>query len=137
MINYLAPVGDPTLLSSYKTLTVNNYIGEGGQIRLNTFLAGDGSPSDLLLIDGGTATGTTTTVIPGNTGGGGALTTGDGILVVDALNGGTTAPGAFAGTAEAGPYEYLLSRGGSTPGSENDWFLRNTLPPELRKQRKT
>ena len=46
LINYLPPVGDPTLLSSYKTLTVNNYVGEGGQIRLNTFLAGDGSPSD-------------------------------------------------------------------------------------------
>ena len=59
-------MGDPTLLSSYKTLTVNNYVGEGGQIRLNTYLAGDGSPSDRLVINGGTATGTTT-VIPSNT----------------------------------------------------------------------
>ena len=48
IINYLPPVGDPTLLSSYKTLTVDNYVGEGGQIRLNTYLAGDGSPSDRL-----------------------------------------------------------------------------------------
>ena len=59
VIDFAAPVGDPTLLSSYKTLTVNNYVGEGGQIRLNTYLAGDGSPSDRLVIDGGTATGTT------------------------------------------------------------------------------
>ena len=53
MIDFLPPVGDPTLLSSYKTLTVNNYVGEGGEIRLNTYLAGDGSPSDRLVIDGG------------------------------------------------------------------------------------
>ena len=102
VIDFAARVGDPTLLSSYKTLTVNNYVGEGGQIRLNTYLAGDGSPSDRLLIDGGTATGTTT-VIARNTGGGGALTTGDGILVVDAMNGGTTAPGAFTGFAAGRP----------------------------------
>jgi hypothetical protein len=30
VINFSPPVGDPTLLSSYKTLTVNNYVGEGG-----------------------------------------------------------------------------------------------------------
>ena len=125
VINFLPPVGDPTLLSSYKTLTTTNYVGVDGQIRLNTYLAGDGSPSDRLVIDGGTATGTTT-VIATDTGGGGALTTGDGILVIDAVNGGTTAPGAFAGFGAAGPYEYLLERGGLTAGSENEWFLRSS-----------
>ena len=124
----MPPVGDPTLLSSYKTLTVDNYVGEGGQIRMNTYLASDGSPSDLLVINGGTASGTTGLLFD-NTGGGGALTTGDGILVVDAMNGGTTVPGAFAGFASAGPYDYLLFRGGSTPGSENDLFLRSSLQP--------
>ncbi len=128
VIDFAAPVGDPTLLSSYKTLTVNNYVGERGQIRLNTYLAGDGSPSDRLVIDGGTATGTTGLFFD-NTTGPGALTTGDGILVVDAVNGGTTAPGAFAGFAAAGPYDYLLYRGGSTPGSENDFFLRSSTQP--------
>ena len=126
IINYLPPVGDPTLLSSYKTLTVDNYVGEGGQIRLNTYLAGDGSPSDRLVINGGTASGTTGLLFD-NTGGGGALTTGDGILVVDAMNGGTTVPGAFAGSALAGPYEYLLVPRRFDTGSENDWFLRNSL----------
>ena len=125
VINFSPPVGDPTLLSSYKTLTVNNYVGEGGQIRLNTYLGGDGSPSDRLVIDGGTATGTTGLLFA-NTTGPGVLTVGDGILVVDAINGGTTASGAFAGFAAAGPYEYLLYRGGSTPGSENDLFLRSS-----------
>jgi len=129
LIDFSPPVGEPTLLSSYKTLTVTNYVGEGGGIALNTYLGTDGSPSDRLVIDGGTATGTTT-VIARDTGGGGALTTGDGILVIDAANGGTTAPGAFTGFATAGPYEYLLVRGGSTPGSENDWFLSSSLPPD-------
>ena len=59
VIAFAPPVGDPTLLSSYRTLTVTNYVGAGGQIHLNTYLAGDGSPSDRLLINGGLATGNT------------------------------------------------------------------------------
>jgi hypothetical protein len=45
-----------------------------------------------------------------NLGGPGALTTGDGILVVEAINGGTTASGVFglASAVAAGPFEYLL-----------------------------
>ena len=110
-------------------LTVAGDYTASSRLALNTVLAGDGSPSDLLRIDGGTASGTTR-VIATDVGGGGALTTGDGILIVDAVNGGTTAPAAFTGFGAAGPYEYLLFRGGSTPGSENDWFLRSTLPPD-------
>jgi Autochaperone Domain Type 1 len=45
-INFAPPTGDPTLLASYRTLTVGSYIGQGGLIALNTFLGGDGSPSD-------------------------------------------------------------------------------------------
>jgi Autochaperone Domain Type 1 len=45
-IVFTPPVGDPTLLTSYKTLTAMNYTGMGGGITLNTFLGGDGSPSD-------------------------------------------------------------------------------------------
>lgn len=56
LINFTPPTGDPTLLSSYKTLTVVNYVGEGGAIALNTYLGADGAPSDRLVIDGGTAT---------------------------------------------------------------------------------
>ena len=127
LIDFSPPVGDPTLLSSYKTLTVENYIGEGGRIALNTYLGADGSPSDRLVIDGGgTATGTTGLIFD-NTTGPGALTTGDGILVVDAISGGTTAPGAFAGAAVAGPYEYLLFRGGTGADASDDWFLRSTV----------
>ena len=109
VIDFAPPAGAPTLLSSYKTLTVNNYVGAGGSIHLNTFLAGDGSPSDRLIIDGGTASGSTP-LLARDTGGGGALTTGDGILVVDAVNG-TTATGAFGPVlAIAGPIIYLGTR---------------------------
>ena len=38
-------------------LTTTSYTGTGGTIAMNTFLAGDGSPSDKLVINGGTATG--------------------------------------------------------------------------------
>jgi type V secretory pathway adhesin AidA len=63
-----------------------------------------------------------------NVGGPGALTTGNGILVVDAINGATTAAGNFAlsHTVEAGAYDYLLSRG-QTSGTTDNWYLRSTL----------
>ena len=51
-----APTGDPTQLASYKTLTVMNYTGSGGNIALNTYLGNDNSPSDRLIINAGTAT---------------------------------------------------------------------------------
>ena len=111
-------------------LTTTSYTGRGGTIAMNTFLGGDNSPSDRLVINGGTASGTSGLRIT-NTGGSGDLTLGNGIPVVVATNGGTTAPGAFglSGPVVAGPYEYFLFRGGVTPGNENDWFLRNVAGP--------
>ncbi|MVT71222.1 autotransporter outer membrane beta-barrel domain-containing protein, partial [Bradyrhizobium pachyrhizi] len=85
-IQFAPPVGDPTQLSSYKTLTAVNYVGHSSTIGLNTYLGTDGSPSDRLVINGGTASGNTFLKIS-NTTGAGALTTGNGILVVDAING--------------------------------------------------
>jgi hypothetical protein len=67
-INFPFPTGNPTLQSSYLTLTTVNYIGTGGTIGLNTFLGTDGSPSDRLIINGGTATGSSLLRIT-NTGG--------------------------------------------------------------------
>ncbi|MDM0104641.1 autotransporter outer membrane beta-barrel domain-containing protein [Variovorax sp. J22R24] len=112
------------------TLTVNSYVGApGSRVSLNTFLGADNSPSDRLVINGGSASGTSTLQIA-NAGGGGALTTGDGIVVVAAANGATTANSAFAlgGTRlAAGAYEYLLFKGGTANGES--WYLRTTLPP--------
>ncbi|WP_233236961.1 autotransporter outer membrane beta-barrel domain-containing protein [Bordetella sp. LUAb4] len=126
MVAFVAPVGDPRQAGSYKTLTAANYVGGNGTVALNTWLGGDGSPSDRLIINGGTATGNTALRVT-NTGGAGALTTGDGINVVAVTGGGTTAPGAFrlAGPVQSGAYEYLLYRGGSA--NPDDYFLRSTL----------
>lgn len=109
-------------------LTVNgNIVGQGGVIGLTTYLGGDNSPTDRIRLVGGTASGTSLLRIT-NAGGPGALTLGDGIRVLEAAAGATTAPGAFRleSRVVAGAYEYQLFRGGSA-GTE-DWFLRSSLP---------
>ena len=111
------------------TLTVANYAGAGGNIVFNTFLGADNSPSDRLVVNGGTATGTTTLTIH-NTMGPGEPTTANGILVVNAINGATTAPGAFTlapGELRAGVFDYRLFQAGITGGDPNSWFLRSTF----------
>ncbi|HEY5288919.1 MAG TPA: autotransporter outer membrane beta-barrel domain-containing protein [Caulobacteraceae bacterium] len=137
-IVFSAPLGDPTQLASYKTLTAANYAGMGGGIVLNTYLGGDGSPSDRLIINGGAGTGATNLDIR-NTTGPGAETVANGIPVVQATGAGTTTPGAFAlanGELRAGAFTYDLFRGGLNPGNfSNDWFLRSSfvappIPPE-------
>jgi outer membrane autotransporter protein len=108
-------------------LTIDgNYVGNNGTLVLHTYLGTDGSPSDQLIMNGGTATGTSFLRII-NAGGPGAETTANGIQVVSAINGGTTAPGAFALTGEArgGEFDYFLYRGGLNGSDPNDWFLRS------------
>jgi len=108
-------------------LTTTSYTGNGGTMVINTFLGGDGSPSDKLVINGGSASGATMVRVT-NVGGPGAETTGNGIPVVNAVSGATTAPGAFAlpaGELRAGAFDYDLFRGGASVASQNDWFLRS------------
>lgn len=119
--------------AAQNSLTIQgNYIGLGGRMTMRTVLGSDGSSSDRLIISGGQASGTTSIAII-NAGGAGALTTSDGILVVQAVNGGTTQSGAFglANAVAAGAYEYLLFRGGSAPGTGNNWYLRSMIIPTL------
>ncbi|NEI72352.1 autotransporter outer membrane beta-barrel domain-containing protein [Rhizobium lusitanum] len=139
LIQYTPPVGDPTVLASYKTLTVANYVGQGGEIGLNTYLGADGSPSDRLIVDGGTITGNSTLAVK-NTTGPGALTTGDGILVVDTVNGATSVPTAFTLASDyvteqgepavvGGAYAYTLHYGGvGANATDNNWYLRSDAP---------
>ncbi|WP_447748248.1 autotransporter family protein [Variovorax boronicumulans] len=104
-----------------------NYVGgSGALLQVNTVLAGDNAPSDKLVIDGGAATGSTGLRVV-NRGGLGAPTLADGILVVQAVNGGTTADHAFSLTqaVEAGAYNYRLFRGGATGSNRDNWYLRN------------
>lgn len=126
LIQFAPPVG-----SVFKTLTVTNYEGQNGTIGLNTFLANDDSPSDKVVIDGGNASGTSFLSVK-NTLGQGALTTNNGILVVDSVNGGRTAAGAFAlaGAVYAGPYEYTLHRSSNDTSNPEAWYLRSTIEPD-------
>ncbi|TDF84347.1 autotransporter outer membrane beta-barrel domain-containing protein [Pseudomonas sp. H9] len=122
LIDFSAPVG-----GNYKTLTVNDYEGNNGTFALNTYLYDDQSPSDKLVVDGGKASGSSNLQIK-NAGGPGALTTGNGIQVVDAINGGTTDQQAFRllSRVKAGPYEYTLHRASLDDSNAQAWYLRST-----------
>ncbi|WP_322015268.1 autotransporter outer membrane beta-barrel domain-containing protein [Paraburkholderia sp. J12] len=113
------------------TLTVvGNYIGRQGTLALNTQLGADNSPTDKLIVSGGTATGATALKVT-NVGGNGALTLLNGIEVVAATNGASTANGAFVGSpVSAGAYTYVLYHGGVTAGTQNNWYLRSSLPEQ-------
>jgi len=104
----------------FKTLTFGSYVGTGASFTLNTVLGATGSATDQLIVNGGSATGATALTIK-NAGGSGAFTTGAGIPVVVAVNGGTTAPNAFqlANTPVVGGFEYTLDR---DPANQ-DWYL--------------
>ncbi|MDB5701521.1 MAG: transporter [Sphingomonadales bacterium] len=112
------------------TLTIRgNYVGQNGTLKLQTVLGSDNSLSDRLVIDGGKASGSTTIQIT-NAGGLGAATTGNGIEVVGAINGGTTtattSKDAFtlAGThVDAGAFQYRLYASDTT-GANESWYLR-------------
>src|SRR3546814_9553215 len=81
-------------------------------------------------MDGCNASGTIGVTVL-NAGGTGALTAQNGILIVEAVGGATTASGAFAlnHRVAVGAYEYFLFRGGTTTGTDENWYLRSTLPP--------
>jgi outer membrane autotransporter protein len=109
--------------------TINgNYTGNGGALYLNTVLGDDASASDRLVISNGVASGSTGIGIV-NAGGAGAATTADGIMVVQAINGASTATNAFAlyNPVAAGAFEYFLFKGGVSAGSGENWYLRSTL----------
>lgn len=112
---------------SFGSLTIRgDYVSNGGTMTVNTALGTDGSATDRLILDGGSASGATPiTVI--NRGGQGGLTAGDGIQVVQAVNGALTAASAFslAGPVNAGAYEYQLYRGGNDGSNPQSWYLRS------------
>ncbi|PIB42459.1 transporter [Pseudomonas sp. 2822-15] len=116
--------------SAADSLTVNgNYLGTGGRLALQTVLGADNSASDKLVVSHGTLQGTTAISIT-NLGGAGALTVQDGIEVVQANQGATSSVGAFslAGPVSAGAFDYHLFKGGVTAGTEQNYYLRSTVP---------
>ena len=104
--------------AGFKTLTVTNYVGSGANITLYAALAGANSASDKIIINGGSATGTTLLTIK-NIGGGGGATTGAGIPLVVAANGGTISSDAFslASTPTVGAFKYTLDQ------TNQSWYL--------------
>lgn len=121
-----------------------NYVGAGGILELNSVLNADNSPADKLVIDGisggfaarltGSSASGSTGILVHNIGGAGALTTSNGILVVEAINNATTTANAFtlAAPVRAGAYDYRLFRGGLDPNdpvTSQDWFLRSRFAP--------
>ncbi|MDR0183322.1 autotransporter outer membrane beta-barrel domain-containing protein [Lysobacter arvi] len=119
----------PPVNGDFKVLATRNYFAGSGTLAMNAFLDTDGSPSDVLIIDGGQATTGTASVTIANAGGAGALTPGDGILLVDAINGGVTGADAFelGSLVLAGAYEYTLQRGSRDGSSPSNWYLRSTV----------
>lgn len=105
-----------------ETLTVANLTGRNGTINLSIRLDDPTFPTDMLVIDGGRATGKTWLNFT-NTGdaGLGLATTGNGIKVVDAINGATTDTAAFAlgRKLQAGAYNYTLNHG----SADENWYL--------------
>lgn len=118
-IGFTAP---PLPMSQSRTLTVDTLQGLGGSIDLYAVLGDSGSLTDQVVIDGGVVTGISVLNIH-NAGGLGDQTTGNGIPIVIATNGGTTSVSAFdlGGPVLAGAYRYSLKRGGI--GAPEDWFL--------------
>ena len=115
------------------TLTVNgDYVGVGGTIKI---AAQQHSPgvADKLVINGGKASGSTLLDIDVSQLG--EPTTGDGIMVVQALNGATTtaqtSKDAFNIGGQkliAGAWQYQLFAGNAS-GAGEDWFLRAGYSP--------
>ncbi|HDS1147073.1 MULTISPECIES: autotransporter domain-containing protein [Stenotrophomonas] len=109
------------------TLTVaGNYVGQDATIALNAYLAGDGAPSDRLVVDGGAASGRSSLKVT-NVGGPGAASMVDGVMVVQALNGATSTAGAFTlyAPVSAGAHQYFLFKGGVSPGTGQNWYMRS------------
>jgi fibronectin-binding autotransporter adhesin len=110
---------------------VNNYVGDGGTINLNTALNGDTSASDRLVIAGNTSGDSKVQVK--NIGGTGAQTV-EGIRIIEvagASNGNFRLQGDYVFHGEqavvAGAYAYRLYKNGISTPNDGAWYLRSSL----------
>ncbi|MET0504383.1 MAG: autotransporter outer membrane beta-barrel domain-containing protein, partial [Luteibacter sp.] len=132
IVNLAGPVGS---MPGNNLVVQGGYVGNNGSLVIRTRLGGDASPTDKLVIDGGSATGSTGLVV--KSAGAAGSQTQQGIRVVETRNGGTTAAGAFAldtrsdgyrfgsNAIASGAFNYRLVRGGDG-GKVQDWYLVNT-----------
>ena len=115
--------------SATSVLTVHgDYVGDNGQLHLQTVLGDENSATDRLVVSDGSMSGHTQLAVS-NLGGAGGLTRNDGIEVVQALNGAVSPPDAFAlkYPVSAGAYQYFLFHGGTVAGTEHNWYLRSSV----------
>ena len=125
LVRFTLPATPPAL-----TLTASGAMTGAGTYALNTQLGDSSSPSDRIVLDGASASASGSNLLSiSNAAGSGALTSGNGILVVETRNGATTAPASFA---LAGPvsvvngatlYSYSLHQVGQ------NWYLQSTAGP--------
>ncbi|MEJ5027433.1 autotransporter outer membrane beta-barrel domain-containing protein [Brucella anthropi] len=109
-----------------------NYTGKGGLLSISTRLGADASSSDLLVVTGD-ASGTGSLKVV-NAGGPGALTTADGIKVIE-VGGASDAQFTLIGdyshdgqqAVVGGAYAYKLYHNGVTDPVDGNWYLRSEL----------
>lgn len=119
-----------------RTLTVaGSYTSNGGSLYMNSVLNGDSSATDRLVASRVVMGNGATRLHVTNQGGLGALTTGNGIKLVQVNTPGASAEDAFAlgGRVAAGAYEYTLAQNGlNADAGDGNWYLRSTravIPP--------
>jgi len=117
-------------------LTVSgDYVGAGGVLHFTTVLGGDASPTDRLVVEGGTSG---AGVVEVTNGGGIGGRTVNGIKIID-VAGASDARFTLAGDTVvagrpvvfAGAYVYSLWQGGVIDPDDGDWYLRSqtTIQP--------
>ncbi|WP_146000970.1 autotransporter outer membrane beta-barrel domain-containing protein, partial [Chimaeribacter californicus] len=108
----------------YLTLHTGNLSG-GGDLRLNTALAGNASATDRLVVAGEMHG--DYQLFVNNRGGRGGLTTGDGINVIQ-VDGSSSGTVVLGQRVAVDAYDYFLYQGGEQDA--NDWYLRSTFTDE-------
>lgn len=103
------------------------FVSAGGTLQLDVYL-GSGlqkEPTDMLMIDRAVAKGGPTTIQVNNVGGPGALTTGDGILIVNARVSSSADAFDMAAPVVAGAYQYDLYFQ-NLAATDSNWYLRSS-----------
>ncbi|GKX52934.1 autotransporter outer membrane beta-barrel domain-containing protein [Budvicia aquatica] len=110
-------------LATGRTLSVQNWVGNGGLVDMYTALGKDNSVTDKLLIAGDSSG--TTRVNVNNAGGNGASTL-NGIELIQ-VNGASDGEFVQNGRIVAGAYDYTLGRGAGSQA--NNWYLTSKADP--------
>ncbi len=125
--------------NSIGTLTINgDYVGNGGEIEIESVLGDDNSATDLLSITGNTS-GAAKVVVNNLEGAGAATQEGIRIISVGGVSDGSfTLQGDYEYEGEeavvGGAYAYRLYKNDVSTNSDGDWYLRSSLLPNSEKQ---